>query len=76
MCFGIFKKKVKPAWVTQTREECAEATLEAAATHYAWMIAIEEGGMADFEIAIGGDYAHHEYWWIKHQESAWYIENP
>ena len=72
MCLFKKKEEQKPEWVTQSREEVADEELYAASIHYAWMIAIEEGGMASFEIAIGGDYAHHEHWWIKHQEAAWY----
>jgi len=61
-----------PSWVTQTKEEVADAELVAASIHYAWMVAIEEGRMTKEEIAIGGDYTHHEYWYRKHTEAAWF----
>lgn len=76
MCWlsELFKKKEEPRpdWVVQSREEVAEAELEAASTHYAWMIAIEEERMTPEEIAIGGNYERHEYWYQKHMEAAWY----
>lgn len=79
MCFGLQRKpsedkleKKNPEWVTQTREQVADAELEAAAIHYSWMVGIEEGRITPEQQAVGGDYAHHEHWWRKHQEAAYY----
>ena len=72
---GKPKEEEKPDWVTQSRKKVAEEEEYAASIHYAWMIAIEEERMNEEEIAIGGDYAHHEHWWLKHMEAAWYIRN-
>lgn len=79
MCWlsDLFKKQeMKPDWITQSREEVAEAERDAAATHYAWLIALEEGRMTVQEITIGGGIEHHTYWYQKHIEAAWYTENP
>ena len=74
MCF--WKKKPapvpKPEWVTQTERETAKAEIEAAETHYAWMRAIEDGQMTQAQIELGGDFAHHSYWYTKHLEAAYY----
>lgn len=75
MCLRKLFKKEKPDWITQTTEEVAEAEEYAASIHYAWMTAIEEGRMTEEEISVGGDYEHHEYWWLKHLEAAWYTRN-
>lgn len=72
MC--IFKKK-SPAWIIQTREDVAQAERDAAAIHYTWMQLIEDGTLPPGYEDIGGGYEHHEYWWRKHQEAAWYAEN-
>lgn len=61
-----------PGWITQTPEQVADAELEAASIHYTWMVGISEGWITPEQIAIGGDYQHHEYWWEKHTEAAWY----
>jgi len=69
------KPQEKPDWVTQTRAEVAQAERDAAAIHYTWMTLIEDGTLPPGYEEIGGDYKHHEYWWIKHLEAAWYTEN-
>ncbi|GAI19366.1 unnamed protein product [marine sediment metagenome] len=76
MCFGPFKKKTeeKPDWITQSRAEVAQDERDAAAIHYTYMQLIEDGTWP--EDSIAGGYDHHEYWWIKHLEAAWYTENP
>lgn len=61
-----------PSWITQTRDEVADAELEAASIHYTWMTMIEDRTLPDGYEQVGGDYAHHEYWWRKHQEAAWF----
>ena len=73
MCF--FKKKIepKPDWITQSREEVAEAELEAASIHYTYMMLLEEGNTEYLDM---GTAEKHEYWWIKHQEAAWYTTHP
>jgi len=76
MCFWKKKQEAKPDWITQTREEVAQAERDAAATHYTWMTLIENGTLPPGYEDIGGDYAHHEDWWKKHMEAAWYTENP
>lgn len=79
MCWlsNLFKKKEeKPDWITQSREAVAQEEEYAASIHYAWMTAIEEGKMTEEEISIGGDYAHHEHWYLKHMESAYYTRHP
>ena len=76
MCFWKKKEEPKPDWVTQSREQVAVEEEYAAGIHYAWMIAIEEGSMTDEQIAVGGNYEHHEHWWRKHQEAAFYTRHP
>ena len=81
MCFWKKKPPIipieppeeKPDWVTQSREEVALEEEEAASIHYTYMILIEDGDYPD-NTALGS-YEHHKYWWIKHQEAAWYIRN-
>ena len=88
MCFNFFKQKPvappveppvespeeKPDWVTQSREETALEEEEAASIHLTYMELIAAGDYPDDTAA--GNYQHHEYWWTKHQEAAWYIRNP
>ena len=92
MCFSFLKKKPaddyhvwqqpvpieppeqKPDWMTQSREQVALEEEEAASIHYTYMELIADGSYPNDTAA--GDYAHHEYWWTKHQEAAWYIRNP
>ena len=64
---------VTPDWITQTRDEVADAELDAAAIHYTWMELISDGQISVAEQKIGGDYQHHEYWWKKHTEAAWFV---
>jgi len=64
--------EVKPPWVQQSREEVAEAHIEAAGIHYSVMVALEEGTATPEN---WGSYEWNEYWWKKHLEGAWY-ESP
>jgi len=60
-----------PDWITQSREEVADAELEAASIHYTYMSLVTENP-TQYPPNVYGDYAWHERWWKKHQEAAWY----
>jgi len=69
-----------PSWITQSRDEVAEAELEAASIHYTYMELIKKRDpYVVYEDANGkqvypyGNYAWHEYWWRKHTEAAWFV---
>jgi hypothetical protein len=60
-----------PNWITQSRDEVAEAELEAASIHLTYMSLVTENP-EQYPPSVYGDYNWHEYWWRKHQEAAWF----
>jgi len=62
---------VVPKWITQSRDEVADAELEAASIHYTYMTLVVEKP-DEYPANIYGDYQWHERWWQKHQEAAWF----
>jgi len=62
---------VTPSWITQSRDEVAEAELDAASIHLTYMhLVVEQPD--EYPPSVYGDYDWHEYWLKKHQEAAWF----
>lgn len=77
MCWWIKKDKIPegtPDWITHTKKEVAQAELEAASTHYSWMIGIVEGRITEAQQKVGGNYARHAEWYQWHMEAAYYCD--
>jgi len=71
MCW--FKKKPKPDWVTQTREQVAQEEELAAGLHLSLIEYLKETPDASPGY---GTTEWNEYWAQKHQEASFYILHP
>ena len=58
----------EPNWFFYTNRARAELDLDAASTHYTYMMLIEDG-VTDY--LHYGSYEHHWIYWQVHQENAW-----